>query len=88
MVIPLFKGGRKDRRLPVNYRLISLTSCVARVLEKIVNKRLLEYLHKNDLLYKHQSGFLRIRGGLQLPNISENPNTVRKWVGGVNACSD
>ena len=58
VVIPLFKGGRKDRRLPVNYRLISLTSCVARVREKIVNKRLQEYLRKNDLLYKHQSGFL------------------------------
>ena len=28
------------------------------------------------------------RGGLQLPNFSENPNNVRKWVGGVNACSD
>ena len=39
--------------------MISLTSCVARVREKIVNKRLQEYLRKNDLLYKHQSGFLR-----------------------------
>ena len=29
-----------------------------------------------------------LRGGLQLPNFSENPNNVRKWVGGVNACSD
>ena len=29
-----------------------------------------------------------IRGGLQLSNFSENPNNVRKWVGGVNACSD
>ena len=29
-----------------------------------------------------------IRGGLQLPNFSENPNNVWKWVGGVNACSD
>ena len=29
-----------------------------------------------------------VRGGLKLPNSSENPNNVRKWVGGVNACSD
>ena len=35
---------------------------------------------------KRLSEFLR--GGLQLPNFSENPNNVRKWVGGVNACSD
>ena len=41
--IPVFKGGRKDRRLPVNYRPISLTTCVARVLENIVNKRLQGY---------------------------------------------
>ena len=37
--------------------------------------------NKNDLA-------AYIRGGLQLPNFSENPNNVRKWVGGVNACSD
>ena len=32
--------------------------------------------------------FQQLRGGLQLPDFSENPNNVRKWVGGVNACSD
>ena len=41
--------------------------------------------HKN-LLYV--SAGIMIRGGLHLPNFSENPNNVRKWVGGVNACSD
>ena len=34
VVTPIFKGGRKDRRIPANYRPISLTSCVARLLEK------------------------------------------------------
>ena len=58
VVTPIFKGGRKDRCLPVNYRPIALTSCVARVLEKIINRKLLEYLTKHDLLFKHQSGFL------------------------------
>ena len=29
-----------------------------------------------------------IKGGLQLPNFSENLNNVQKWVGGVNACLD
>ena len=37
VVKPVFKGGRKDRRLPVNYRPISLTSCAARIPEKIVH---------------------------------------------------
>ncbi len=58
IITPIFKGGRKDSRLPVNYRPIALTSCVARVLEKIINKRLLRYLTENHLIYKHQSGFL------------------------------
>ena len=33
VVCPIFKGGRKDRRVPTNYRPISLTSCVARIME-------------------------------------------------------
>ena len=37
VVCPIFKGGRKDRRVPTNYRPISLTSCVARLMEKIIN---------------------------------------------------
>ena len=32
-VIPIFKGGRKDRQEPSSYRPISLTSCVARTME-------------------------------------------------------
>ena len=58
VVTPIFKGGRKDRRIPANYRPISLTSCVARLLEKIINKKLLGYLTKHNLIFEHQSGFL------------------------------
>ena len=41
-----------------NYRPISLTSCVARTMEKLVNNQMLAYRSENLLLYKHQSGFL------------------------------
>ena len=58
IITPVFKGGRKDRTAPTNYRPIALTSCVARVLEKIVNKQLLQYLRNKSLLFQHQSGFL------------------------------
>ena len=58
IVCPIFKGGRKARQDPTNYRPISLTSCVARTMEKLVNNRMLAYLSENSLLYKHQSGFL------------------------------
>ena len=46
------------RQDPTNYRPISLTSCVARTMEKLVNNQMLAYLSENSLLYKHQSGFL------------------------------
>ena len=58
VVCPIFKGGRKDRRVPTNYRPISLTSCVARLMEKIINVQVLDYLQSHSLHYKHQSGFL------------------------------
>ena len=46
----MFKGGRKDRQDAMNYRPISLTSCVARVMEKLLNKQVLKYLRGNSLL--------------------------------------
>lgn len=58
IVHPIFKGGRKDRTQPSSYRPISLTSCVARLFEKMLNKQLQKYLLDHDLLYQHQSGFL------------------------------
>ena len=43
---------------PLSYRPISLTSCVARVLEKALNIQIRTYLEVNKLIYDHQSGFL------------------------------
>ena len=53
IVTPVFKGGQKDRTQPSNYRPIALTSCVARVMEKLVNGQLLKYLLTNNLIYTH-----------------------------------
>ena len=58
IISPIFKGGRKDRQDPSSYRPISLTSCVARTMEKLINGQILKYLSSNSLLYQHQSGFL------------------------------
>ena len=54
-VTPIFKKG--DRDMPGNYRPISVLSLLAEIFEKLVNKRLLDYLERNDILYKHQYGF-------------------------------
>ena len=58
VVIPLHKGGKKPSKDPLSYRPISLTSCVARVLEKALNMQIRKYLEVNKLIYDHQSGFL------------------------------
>ena len=50
IVTPIFTGGRKDRRDPTSYRPIALTSCVALVIEKILNGRIFDCLKKKHAL--------------------------------------
>ena len=57
VLIPTFKGGRKDIQEPSSYRPISLTSCVARTTERIVNAKILNF-KTNTFLYPLQSGYL------------------------------
>ena len=54
-VCPVYKKGNKSDK--VNYRPISLLSNMSKVLEKIVFKRLYEYLTENRLLTDKNSGF-------------------------------
>ena len=54
-VIPLFKKG--DKKLPSNYRPISLLSVFSKLLEKLVHKRVYNFLDRHQLLYKFQFGF-------------------------------
>ena len=54
-VVPLFKKG-----CPLdssNYRPISLLSVFSKIIEKIMNKRLYEFLELHNILYSHQFGF-------------------------------
>ena len=54
-IVPVFKEG--DSHDFNNYRPISLLSSFSKLMEKIVAKKLLRFLHFNDILYKHQYGF-------------------------------
>ena len=55
-VSAIFKGkGSEDD--PSNYRPISITSCIGKILEKIIFKYLYNYLQENQILTKFQSGF-------------------------------
>ena len=54
-VIPLFKSG--EDRLISNYRPISILPVFSKLFEKIVYKRLINYLDSNNILFKKQYGF-------------------------------
>ena len=54
-VIPIFKTG--DKSLVNNYRPITITPVLSKVFEKLMFKRLIIHLNKNNILYKHQFGF-------------------------------
>ena len=47
---------------PESYRAIALTSCVCKLLERIINNRLQYILEKNNLLSQRQCGFRKMRG--------------------------
>jgi len=55
-VIPILKPD-KDKSDPSNYRPISLTSCIFKIMERMVNSRLTWYLEKNKIITLMQSGF-------------------------------
>ena len=55
-IIALFKKG--DKSDPGNYRPVSLTSVVGKLMEKIVRKVIVNHMIKNDLYSKKQFGFI------------------------------
>ena len=52
---PLYKNG--DKTEPDNYRPISLLSCISKLFEKLIFKRISNFAAKNNLMDKHQFGF-------------------------------
>lgn len=55
-ITPVFKKG--NSQLPSQYRPISLTSVICKILERIVREKLLDYLLKNRIIPKDQHGFV------------------------------
>ena len=54
-ICPLFK--KKDRSLPCNYRPVSLTCILCKVLEHIVCSNLMSFLEDNNILNEKQHAF-------------------------------
>ena len=55
-VTPLFKKGSRSE--PANYRPISLTSVICKLMEKIIKDEVMQYLNKHKLINKQQHGFV------------------------------
>ena len=55
-IIPLFKKGSRNKS--VNYRPVSLTSVLCKLLETIISDNMMDFLVKHKLLNTSQHGFL------------------------------
>ena len=54
-IVPIFKKG--DRTKPSNYRLVSLTAVVSKMLEHIVVAQIMDHLDSQNILHENQHGF-------------------------------
>ena len=58
-VTPVFKKG--SRHTPSNYRPVSLTSTVIKILERIIHRKIARFLNKTNQLHDYQHGFRTAR---------------------------
>ena len=61
-IIPLFKKGSRNKY--VNYRPVSLTSVICKLLETIIRDHMMDFLVKHKLINTSQHGFLKARSCL------------------------
>ena len=82
-IIPLFKKG--DAQLASQYRPVSLTSIICKILERIIRTQLLDYISKNNIIPQCQHGFLPKRS--TVTNLIE---CLDDWTGNYdkNFCTD
>jgi hypothetical protein len=75
-VTPIYKKG--PRELSCNYRPVSLTSHICKVLESIIRDSLVDYLHRNNLIRATQHGF--VKKGSCLTNLLEFLQFVSSYI--------
>ena len=63
LIIPI-KKPNKDATEATSYRPIALTSCICKVMEKMINTRFVWHLERNNLITPYQFGFRRNRSTL------------------------
>ena len=60
-ITPVPKGAGKDPRVPLNYRGISLMSCVCKIYTSILNNRIINYGEEVGMFEDEQNGFRKKR---------------------------
>ena len=75
-IIPLLKKGSRNKS--VNYRPVSLTSVICKVLETIIRDHMMDFLIKHKLINPSQHGFLKARSCLT--NLLCFFEEITKWV--------
>ena len=61
-IIPLFKKGSRNKS--ENYRPVSLTSVICKLLERLFKDHMVDFLVRHTLLNSSQHGFLKVRSCL------------------------
>ena len=74
-VCPIFKKGAKN--CPENYRPISLTSQISKLLENFIRDKLIDHLESNSLINQSQHGFRNRHSCLS--NLLTFIDHVTKW---------
>ena len=75
-IIPLFKKGARNKS--VNYRPVSLTSVICKLLESIIRDHMMDFLIKHKLINPSQHGFLKAKSCLT--NLLCFLEEITKWV--------
>ncbi len=75
-VTPIFKKG--DTNDPLNYRPVSLTSIPCKILEGLIREKIMSHLKENNLITKHQHGF--VEGKACVSNLLETLDFVTNAV--------
>ena len=75
-IIPLFKKGSRNKS--ENYRPVSLTSVICKLLERLIKNHMVDFLVKHKLLNSSQHGFLKARSCLT--NMLCFLEEITKWI--------
>ena len=75
-IIPLFKKGSRNKS--ENYRPVSLTSVICKLLKRLIKDHMVDFLVKHELLNSSQHGFLKARSCLT--NMLCFFEEITKWI--------